>query len=276
MLISVFKTISEKFSFGVSAKMRETGFLRLLILICAIFLSSPNSFAQEKNNFQVKSQEVSEVDGVPVLTKHLPDYDSARNRASYILNQDDLRNTLGKRQIFDLIDFQGGTEAVAAPYPQGKLLIVEYSNPQSSIDIDNQIKQRIAENGQNYTFVYRRIGNYNAFVFDAADESAANALLDQVKYEKTIQWLGSDPFAFRRAEREFINSTASLFYSTVVAIVSGLGLSVLAGLGIGIIFFYFRKQKRSNMHAFSDAGGMTRLNLDELTSPVSTDKLLGD
>lgn len=256
--------------------MGETGFLRLLILICAVFLTIDNSFAQQKNNFQVKSQEVSEVDGVPVLTKHLPDYDSARNRASYILNQSDLRNVLGEQQVFDLIDFQGGTEAVAAPYPQGKLLIVEYSNPQSSIEIDERIKQQLAENSQNPAFVYRRIGNYNVFVFDASDESAANSLIDQIKYEKIVQWLGTDPFAFRRAEREFIESTASLFYSTVVAIVSGLGLSVLAGLCVGIIFFYFRRQRRSNMRAFSDAGGMTRLNLDELTSPVSTDKLLGD
>lgn len=254
--------------------MKGTWFVRLLI--CIVFLIGGAGFAQERNNSQAKSQEVSEVDGVPVLTKHLPDYEDARNRASYILNQNDLRNALGERQIFDLIDFQGGTEAVTAPYPQGKLLIVEYSNPQSSVDADNQIKQRLAENSQNPAFVYRRIGNYNAFVFDPTDESAANGLLDQIKYEKTVQWLGSDPFAFRRAERAFIESTSSLFQSTVIAVVSGLGLSVLAGLCVGVVFFYFRNQKRSNTQAFSDAGGMTRLNLDELTSPVSTDKLLGD
>lgn len=257
--------------------MNETRFVRLLILICAVLLFTGGGFAQERNNSQVKSQEVSEIDGIPVLTKHLPDYENARNRASYILNQNDLRQALGERQIFDLVDFQGGTEAVTAQYPQGKLLIVEYSNPQSSVDADNQIKQRLAENGHNSSIVYRRIGNYNAFVFDAIDESAANGLLDQIKYEKTVQWLGTDPFAFRRAERAFIESTASLFYSTVVAIASGIGLSVLAGLCVGIIFFYFRSQKRSNARSFSDAGGMTRLNLDELTSlPVSTDKLLGD
>ncbi|MDQ6787330.1 MAG: hypothetical protein M3033_11035 [Acidobacteriota bacterium] len=256
--------------------MKGTWFIRLLILTCAIFFITGSVFAQERNNLQAKSQEVSESDGVPVLTKHLPDYENARNRASYILNQNDLRRALGERQIFDLIDFQSGTEAVTAPYSQGKLLIVEYSNPQSSVDADNRIKQLLSENSQNPGVVYRRIGNYNAFVLDAADVGAANGLLDQIKYEKTVQWLGTDPFAFKRAERAFIESTSSLFYSTVVAIVSGLGLSVLGGLCVGILFFYYRNQKRANMQAFSDAGGMTRLNLDELTSTVSTDKLLGD
>lgn len=256
--------------------MKGSWFLRLLILTSAVFLFACGVFAQTNNNLPVKSQEVSESDGVPVLSKHLPDYENARKGATYILNQNDLHRALGERQVFDLIDFQGGTEAVAAPYPQGKLLIVEYSNPQASVETDNQIKQRLAASNQNSGVVYRRIGNYNAFVFDVSDETAANALLDQVKYEKNVQWLGTDPFAFKHAERAFIESTSSLFYSTVVAIVSGLGLSVLGGLAVGILFFYFRNQKRSNMQAFSDAGGMTRLNLDELTAPVSTDKLLGD
>jgi hypothetical protein len=276
MLIFCSQNRFGKFLSGEFAKMKGTLCIKFLILNCAVFLLTCGVIAQERNNSQVKTQEVSEADGVPVLSKHLPDYENARNRAVYILNQSDLRKALSQRQILDLIDFQGGTEAVTAPYLQGKLLIVEYSNPQSSIELDNQVKQRLAENNQNSAVVYRRIGNYNAFVFEATDESAANGLLDQVKYEKTVQWLGSDPFAFNRAERAFIESTSSLFYSTVVAIVSGLGLSILGGLGVGILFFYFRNQKRANMQAFSDAGGMTRLNLDELTSPVSTDRLLED
>ena len=38
-----------------------------------------------------------------------------------------------------------------------------------------------------------------------------------------------------------------------------------AGIAVGLFVFYFRKQKRASMTAFSDAGGMIRLNLDELT-----------
>lgn len=256
--------------------MKKAGFIKFLILICVFLSAIGGAFAQERDKPQMKSQEISDSDGVPVLVKHLPDWENARNRAAYILNQNDLRKAFGERPVLDLIDFQGGTEAVTAPYPQGKLLIVEYTTPQTSVDADNQIKQRLAENGQNSAVVYRRIGNYNVFVFDAADQSAANNLIEQVKYEKTVQWLGTDPFALKRAERSFIEGTSSLFLATVTAIVSGLGLSLLAGLGVGIAYFYFRSQRRLNTQAFSDAGGMTRLNLDELTPTVSTDRLLGD
>ena len=254
--------------------MKQNRFIKFLLLAC-IFVSAANfAPAQDKDNAPIKSGEVSDGDGIPVLVKHLPDWETAQNGAAYILSPADLRNALGEKKVFDAIDFAGGTEAVTAAYPQGKLLIVEFSNPQASVDADNRIQQQL--NGQSAGVVYRRIGNYNAFVFDAGDEAAANALLDRVKYEKMVQWLGTDPFALRRAERDFIEGTASLFLSTVTAIVSGLGLSVLAGLIVGFIFFRIRQQKRSQTESFSDAGGMTRLNLDGLTAQTSADRLLND
>jgi len=256
--------------------MRRIGFIKFLILGCVLLSSAFSVLAQQKNNSSIKSQEISESDGVPVLVKHLPDWENARNRALYILNQNELRNALGNRQVFDSIDFQGGTEAVTADYPQGKLLIVEFTSPQSSVDADNRIQQQLAQSGQNDSVSYRRIGNYNAFVFDVADQNAANELLDQIKYEKTVQWLGTDPFAFKRAERAFIETTSSLFLSTVLAIVGGLGIALLLGIGVGVSYFYFREKERANMTAFSDAGGMTRLNLDGLSSQPSTDRLLGE
>jgi hypothetical protein len=111
-------------------------------------------------------------------------------------------------------------------------------------------------------------------VFDASNEASANALLDQVKYEKRIQWLGRDPFLLRRAERAFVKTTSELFLATTVAIVSGFGAALLMGIAVGIVFFYRREQKRSTMEAFSDAGGMTRLNLDGLSAQPSHNRLL--
>lgn len=256
--------------------MKKTAFLKFLILTVLFLSASSGVSAQAANSAAIKSQEVSESDGVPVLIKHLPDWEDARNRAVYILNKTDLQNALGTRRLLDSIDFQGGTEAVTAPYPQGKLLIVEYASPQSSVEIDTQINQRLAENGQDSAVVYRRTGNYNIFVFDAADQTAANELIDRVKYEKTVRWLGTDPYAVLRAERAYLDNTASLFLSTVKAIASGIGLSLLAGLIVGVIFFYVRNQKRAGMQAFSDAGGLTRLNLDELTPSILPEKFLKD
>lgn len=275
MLLSLHKINSEKVSNGEFVGMKKVWLIKSLISLCAVLLLACGIFAQGKNLPQMKSQEVSEKDGLPVLLKHLPDWENVRNQAVYANSIDDLRQALGARPVFDQIDFVVGTEAVTAPYNQGKLLIIEFTTPQASVDTDNRINRFQAEAGQNSPFVYRRIGNYNAFVFDAPDEAAANALLDAVKYEKTIQWLGTNPFLLRRAERAFINDTSNLFISTLLIILSGIGLAILVGLIIGYVFFHVREQKRSTMTAFSDAGGMIRLNLDDLTPQIS-DRLLKD
>jgi len=254
--------------------MQKGYFIRFLFCVGALFLASHIVFAQEKSVSQLKSQEVSESDGVPVLIKHLPDWEKVRANVTHTNDVNDLRKALGDRPVFDLIDFSGGTEAVAAPYSQGKLLIIEYNTPQGSVEADGKFNQRLAEIGQNSPIFYRRIGNYNAFVFDASDEASANALLDQVKYEKMVQWLGTDPFLLKRAERAIVQGLSDVFIATTLTIVGGIGVSLLTGIIVGLFVFYMREQKRSTMVEFSDAGGMTRLNLDKLTPEISTDRLL--
>jgi hypothetical protein len=187
---------------------------------------------------------------------------------------DELKNVLGDRPVLDLIDFAGGTEAAVAPYDVGHLLLIEYSSPQASIDADSAITSKLAAVNDALTR-YRRIGNYNAFVFDASDQAAADALLDQIKYEKTVQWLGKNPFSIS-AERAFVLTTSDIFLSTVLVIVMGIGTSILLGMVAGYFFFLFREQKRAGMRAFSDAGGMTRLNLDGLTPDILPERLLND
>ncbi len=212
-----------------------------------------------------QSQEVSDIDGVPVLIKHLPDWENVRKTVTFTNKSQDLKNVLGERPVLDLIEFTGGTEAVTAPYPAGKLLIVEYTNPQSSVEADARFQQHLANAPQTPPVVYRRIGNYNAFVFDAADETAANALLDEIKYQKLVQWLGEDPYLLKRLERYFVTTTRDIFISTVLWIVMGIGLSIVLGIISGFIFFRLREQKRATRTAYSDAGGLTRLNLDDLS-----------
>ena len=254
--------------------MRNVWIVKLLYSICSILLLTGGFYAQTNPAAQIKTQEVSDDEGIPVLTKHLPDWENTLNRAAYILNQNDLQNALGARPVFDLIEFESGTEAVTALYPEGKLLLIEYSTPQSSIDADEKIDQRLAEIGQNQSIVYRRIGNYNVFVFDATDQTAANALLDQIKYEKSVQWLGEDPFLLKRAERALVKGLSEVFIATTLSIVGGIGLAILAGIVVGIIFFRYREQKRAQMTQFTDAGGMTRLNLDGFTPEIVSDRLL--
>ena len=52
--------------------------------------------------------------------------------------------------------------------------------------------------------------------------------------------------------------------TTVLIIVGGFGSTILVGVISGLIVFYIREQKRAQTHLFTDAGGMTRLNLDGL------------
>lgn len=234
-------------------------------LLAAVLLMAAAGYGQTA---PVKSQEVSEADGIPVIIKHLPNWEAVKASAAFINNPADLQKAVGDRPVLSVIDFSGGTEAAAASYPEGKLLIVEYATPQGSAYADEQVRNSLAASPQGSAVVYRRIGNYNAFVFDAADESAARALLDQVKYEKKVQWLGENPFEFRRMERAFIYMTRDMFIATVLWIVLGIITSIAVGVGIGYVYFLFREKQRSRMTAFSDAGGLTRLNLDDLSEPV--------
>lgn len=245
-----------------------TRFKAALFLACFLTVTA---FGQSFGSPAYNSPENAEI---PVLIKHLPDWDSVQGQTTYAKSVDELKSVLGERPVLDLVDFAGGTEAVTAPYEAGQLLIIEYSTPQASIEADAEFAARLAS-GDDETTVYRRIGNYNAFVFDAIDQSAANALLDQVKYEKVVQWLGRNPYLIS-AERAFILTTTDIFISTVLAIVIVMGIAIFGGLVTGYIFFSIRARKRAGMKAFSDAGGLTRLNLDGLTSEISPNRLLKD
>lgn len=213
----------------------------------------------------------------PELIRHLPDWETVLPTAVLARTSEKLRSAVGEREVIDLIEFAGGTEAVSASYDGvGKLLIVEYPTPQASVAADTAFLERLAARPSDPPTVYRRIGNYNAFVFDVKDTQAAAALLDQVKYEKTVQWLGEDPNYMKKAERYLATSTADVIISTALLIVFSVIFVLVTGGISGYIFFRVREQRRASMPAYTDAGGMTRLNLDELTSPIDYDRMLGD
>ena len=219
------------------------------------------------------SQEISDLEGLPVLLLHLPDWEKARSQAAFARSREELRVAVGDRPIIEQIDFSGGTEAVAAPYPSGKLLIVEYMTPQASAFADEVFRTAlVSENGAT---VYRRIGNYNVFVFDAWDRDAAEKLLNEVKYEKSIQWLGDNPFELS-AERIFVLVYSNVFIATVLIIVIGVGVAVIGGSIAGFLFFRFRQKAAMSRPTFTDAGGMTRLNLDGFTPEIIPEPHLKD
>ena len=76
-------------------------------LLMAAFLVLPQFLSA-----QYKSQEVSEIDGIPVLVKHLPDWESVKDQARITDSLADVRAWLGQRPVLDVIDLSGGAEAI--------------------------------------------------------------------------------------------------------------------------------------------------------------------
>ncbi len=247
-------------------------YISVLSVCLFLLISFSFGFAQDDETSAYKSQEVSEKDGIPVLIKHLPDWENKQKSAVLVNNSDDLRKALGDRPVFQAVEFIQEMEAVTATYPQGKLLIIEYNTPQASVAADNKIKAKL--NASDEKIFYRRIGNYNVLLLDGTDEAAANALFDQIKYEKVVQWLGQDVTFYQQQEQNFIQGTMSLFISTVMVIGTGLGIALFFGIIAGLLYFRMGEQRRAAMDEFSDAGGMTRLNLDGLTPEILPARLL--
>ncbi len=215
---------------------------------------------------------------IPVLVQHLPEWQNVRQRIEYVVDQRSLRSAFSNQSVFDAVSFHGGAEAVIADYHGPKLVIVEFHTPQIATDNNGRINAKIQElrsQGQPLPTAYRRVGNYSVFVFDAADEAAANQLIEGVKYQQIVQWLGENPYRYDEAVREFTQTTLGVFVSVVKA--SGLviiGSLALGGL-LGALLFSRRRAQQRAVAAYSDAGGIVRLNLDEMTPRVDPARLLG-
>jgi hypothetical protein len=249
-------------------------FCQILISIAFIPMLSLSGAAQSFGSVPYRSQEVAEGDNVPVLIKHLPAWQEKRANATFSTSIGQVRYVLGDRPVLNAIEFVPGTEAVTGQYESGQLLIIEFASPQAASEAASNIEKTLSESGDTTT-VHRRIGNYNALVFDVSSEAAANSLLDEVKYEKQIHWLGNNPFRIS-AERAFVLTTSDIFLSTVLFILIGVGLAIVGGLATGILYFRLREGRRAAMTAHTDAGGMTRLNLDGLTPDIMPGRLLKD
>ena len=209
---------------------------------------------------------------IPALLKHLPSPEEAQKTALYLNSFTDINEIALQQGVLSAIESGGNADAALAAYGPSKLLIVEFNTPQLAGDNDRRIIRRIQELwklGQTAPAAYRRVGNYSVFVFDAPDEQTAKQLIDQVKYEQVVQWLGENPNILKEAEKRYINTTLGV----LIAVLKASGYALVACLGLGGLFggllFTYRRAQQKAVTAYSDAGGMLRLNLDELSN---TDK----
>lgn len=238
--------------------------------------------AQDKKSLELArliSDRLEKGEGdVPVLVKHLPSWEEAQQRLAYFARFKSLKDALPNQPILEAVQSQGDADAVASTYGSAHLLIVEFNTPQLAADNDRGISaklQELRQQGQPVPSAYRRVGNYSVFVFNAENEQTAGALIDQVKYEQVVQWLGDNPNLLERAQRDYYQTTAGV----LVAVVKASGLSLLACLAIGALIggllFSYRRAQQKTTDAYSDAGGMLRLNIDEMTPKSDPARLLG-
>jgi hypothetical protein len=214
---------------------------------------------------------------IPVLIKHLPAPEEAQKNAVYLNSFDDLYSLNLQQPVLEAIQSGRNADAALATYGQSKVLLIEFNTPQLATDNDQRIIARIHELwklGQPAPTAYRRVGNYSVLVFDAPDEQTAKQLINQVKYEQVVQWLGDNPNILKEAEKRYVNTTLGV----LIAVLKGSGYAAALCLGIGgliggLLFSYRRAQQR-DVTAFSDAGGMVRLNLDELSVETNPARLL--
>jgi len=214
---------------------------------------------------------------IPVLVKHLPDWQARQRSLFYAVDLRGLENEAGNQPVFESVEFEGGAEAVIAPYEKSQLVIIEFSTPQLAGDNDRRTTAKIRDlwnAGQSAPTAYRRVGNYLVFVFNGESERAANQLIDQVKYEQVVQWLGDNPYLLLEAQRQYTETTLGVF----LAVVKASALALVACLGVGGLFgallFTRRRAQQKAVETFSDAGGMLRLNLDEMTPQTDPARLL--
>lgn len=190
-------------------------------------LTSVTSFSQTL----AETLEPGEGD-IPVLIKHLPDWQNVQHRVEYVVTQVALKDAFRNQLVFDVVSLDGGSEAVIANYNGPQLVVIEFNTPQLATDTDSRITARLQElrnQGQPVPTAYRRVGNYSVFVFDAPSEQAANQLIDQVKYQQLVQWLGRNPNLYDAAVREFAQTTLGV----LVNVVKGSGLALVSCLALG-------------------------------------------
>ena len=94
-----------------------------------------------------------------------------------------------------------------------------------------------------------------------------------MKYEQVVSWLGENPNILKEAQKRYVDTTLGVLVTVLKA--SGYALITCLGMGGligGLLFSYRRSQQKAE--AYSDAGGMLRLNLDELTAETDPSRLL--
>jgi hypothetical protein len=230
---------------------------------------------------------------LPLLPTYLPEQNKLAASEKYLVGPTAFSQLPALSDLKDVIDFTAGTHAAMAEYSNGggkmSVLLIEFQSPQFATDGLQKIQQHFnaLPPEEQKKRILRRVGNYAVEAVNVADTKAAEELLGQIKYMARVHWEGkgiaSIPLQFRPPDPIALQETLQTG-RFIVATFYWIGVLVLGAIFTGIFaggaFFYWRRAQRRKggmEDAFSDAGGMTRLNLDDylLLEPGTAQKLLG-
>lgn len=257
-----------------------------------IHILAPSAEIAEKVMSELQKVPASVVE-IPLLPTYLPDQHKIPASEKYIVGNEAVSQISAISDLKEAIDFTGGTHAAVAEYSNGSgkmsVILVEFQSPQFATDGLARIQQHFSSLPleEQKKRILRRVGNYAVEAVNVSDPKAAEELLGQIKYMARVYWEGkgiSDiPLQFRPPDPVSIREAVQTG-QFIVAAFYWIGMlvlgAVLTGVFAGGAFFYWRRLQRRKLgldETFSDAGGMTRLNLDDylLGEANSSQKLLG-
>lgn len=229
---------------------------------------------------------------LPLLPTYLPEQNKLQASEIYIVGPEAITKIPALSNLKEAIDFTGGTHAATADYSNGggrmSVILIEFQSPQFATDGLAKIQQHfnLLSPEEQKRRLLRRVGNYAVEAVNVIDQKAAEELIGQIKYMARVYWEGkgmaSVPLQFRPPDPVSLQEAVqtgqfivAAFYWIGILVVG----AVLTGVLTGGAFFYWRRAQRRQFGGediFTDAGGMTRLNLDDyLLQPSSSQKLLG-
>lgn len=219
---------------------------------------------------------------IPVLMQHIPADSLLPGTQRFIAGPVALTRLLGPQEPYD--PFMLASEAVEAALAeyqvggaQSPLLIVEYHTPQLAAAAYPQVQRAIEAlpEAERSRRLLKREGNYIIMAFNVNDRQAMQAIVDQIDYTPTIHWLKKSPLEMLRQLQPDPEQISLI--DTYLAAFAFIGISLLVtitgGVLLGTAIFLWRRWRRRAWQGFSDAGGMLRLNLDNLLPPIDDDSV---
>jgi hypothetical protein len=212
---------------------------------------------------------------IPVLIRHLPADGLVPGTERFIAGPLALARSLGAQDPNDVLMLSSdAVEAALAEYGSGggtsKLLVVEYHTPQLAATAHQQVRdyfQGLPED-ERARRILKREGNYIIEAFDVRNHEAMQSIVDRVEYTPVIHWLKKNPLEdLQQFQSEPEVSLIDFYLAAFGFIGLSLVTALTGGVLLGTCMFLWRRWRQRRWPGYSDAGGMVRLNLDNIALP---------